>query len=110
MNTKNIEFEIAVRKLDNIVEKIYNNENKLTDKEENLDSINLVSMLIIELGLKFSSNYIIFNEILNYAIKFYSENKDRYRKKINECISIKNKNIKYVQLFNKIANQLEYLK
>ena len=74
MNTKNIEFEIAVRKLDNIVEKIYNNENKLTDKEENLDSINLVSMLIIELGLKFSSNYIIFNEILNYAIKFYSEN------------------------------------
>ncbi len=112
------EFKIAIQKLDKIAEKIYYNDKKADEQELKMDIINLIASLILETGAEFGlnyfsyssiSDYIVFDNILDFATKFYSENKDKYEHYKQEYISIRKKNEKYVKLFNKITDQLEFL-
>ena len=106
---KNREFEIAVKKLDLLDSKITFTEDRLSEKEDYLLSMNFIAIQFLELLDEFFLEPIIFNEIIKASEKFYNKNKKQYDINSLDYIRLEKSNIKYKQKFNKIVDQLEFL-
>ncbi len=106
---KNIEFEIAVKKLDLLNNKICFAEEEADRCDESLLVLNFISVQLLNLLEDFILNPIVFNEFLKFSENFYNKNKHQYEIDYNSYIkSLKNiKNHK--KRFEKISNQLEFL-
>ncbi|MCR5506545.1 MAG: hypothetical protein K6F04_01715 [bacterium] len=106
---KNREFEIAIRKLDLLDNKITFTEDRLSEKEDYLLSMNFIAIQFLELLDEFFLEPIVFNEIIKASEKFYNKNKKQYDINSLDYIRLEKSNIKYKQKFNKIVDQLEFL-
>ncbi len=114
---ENLEFEIAVKKLDLLENKICFTEKILSETEDNLISLDYASTkfiplfyFLIESFNEVPASPIILNEIIKLSEKFYNENKKQYNidsKKYAELMQSKNN---YKRMFDKISNQLEFLR
>ena len=106
---KNIEFEIAVRKLDLLDSKIAFTEDRLSEKEDYLLFINFIAIQFLKLLDEFFLDPIIFNEIIKASENFYNKNKKQYYINSLDYIQLEQSNIRYKKRFNKIVDQLEFL-
>lgn len=106
---KNREFEIAIKKLDLLDSKITFTEDRLSEKEDYLLSMNFIAIQFLELLDEFFLEPIVFNEIIKASEKFYNKNKKQYDINSLDYIRLEKSNIKYKQKFNKIVDQLEFL-
>lgn len=106
---KNIEFEIAIRKLDLLDNKIAFTEDRLSEKEDYLLSMNFIAVQFLKLLDEFFLDPIIFNEIMKFSENFCNKNKKQYYINSLDYIQLEQSNIRYKKKFNKIADQLEFL-
>ena len=106
---KNIEFEIAVKKLDLLENKICFAENELSEKKDNLFETDFISVQFLKLFDDFALDFTVFNEILKYAEKFCQKNGKQYSIDSNRYTKLKQSIDKDKRRFDKISNQLEFL-
>ncbi|MBP3615315.1 MAG: hypothetical protein J6J27_00235 [Alphaproteobacteria bacterium] len=106
---RNIEFAIAIGKLDLLDSKIAFTEDRLSEKEDYLLSMNFIAIQFLKLLDEFFLDPIIFNEIIKFSENFYNKNKKQYYINSLDYIQLEQSNIRYKKRFNKIADQLEFL-
>ena len=70
---KNIEFEIAIRKLDLLDSKITFTEDRLSEKEDYLLFINFIAIQFLKLLDEFFLDPIIFSEIIKFSENFITK-------------------------------------
>ena len=89
--------------------KITFTEDRLSEKEDYLLSVNFIAIQFLKLLDEFFLDPIIFNEIMKFSENFYNKNKKQYYINSLDYIQLEQSNIRYKKRFNKIVDQLEFL-